>query len=223
MSLVRSAINIYSWTFYTKMLLMLVFVIPFIWMAVKNMVYKFYMPALFTVITFGLYASQCTATLYVNGTTGRADAILFYSYVIWIIGNVFYWLGWLSKREYKLSAIMDKAGMRLDKFLLLYCALIGCVLVILIYKTDLRTLTSYKAYRNWRQGVAQQYAAEWDARLEVLHDDSVKEVEFTPLTALPEMLLYTDLQEETGYYWVNNDCATYYGKTYIHIILPETQ
>lgn len=223
MSLVRSATNIYSWTFYTKMPLMLIFVIPFIWVAVKNMVYKFYMPALFTIMTFGLYASQCTATMYVNGTTGRADAILFYSYVIWIIGNVFYWLGWLNKREYKLSVMIDKVGTKLDKFLLLYCAFIGCILVFFIYKTDLQTITSYKAYRNWRQGFAQQYAAEWDARLEVLHDDSVKEVEFAPLTVQPEMLLYTDLQEETGYYWVNNACAIYYNKTYIHIVPPETQ
>lgn len=225
MSLVRSATNIYSWTFYTKIPLMLVFVIPFMWMAVKNMVYRFYMPVLFSVITFGLYASQCTATMYVSGATGggRMDDVLFYSYVIWIVGNVFYWLGWFNKREYKLSVMIDKVGTKLDKFLLLYCAFIGCILVFFIYKTDLRTITSYKAYRNWRQGFAQQYAAEWDARLEVLHDDSVKEVEFAPLTVQPEMLLYTDLQEETGYYWVNNACAIYYNKTYIHIVPPETQ
>ena len=223
MSLVRSAINVYSLTLHTKMPLMLVFVVPFIWMAVKNMEYKFHMPALFTIMTFGLYASQCTATMYVNGTTGRADAILFYSYVIWIIGNIFYWLGWLSKSKYKLSAIMDMAADRLDKFLLLYCALVGCALVILIYRTDLRNITSYKAYRNWRQGWAQQYAAEWDARIEILRDDSVKEVEFAPLTVCPEMLIYTDLQEETGYYWVNNACAIYYGKTYIHIVKPQEQ
>lgn len=224
MSLVRSATNIYSWTT-SKVLLMLVFVIPFMWMAVKNMVYKFNMPVLFTIMTFGLYASQCTATMYVDGTTGggRAADILYYSYVIWIVGNVFYWLGWLNKREYKLATIMDKAEKRLDKLLLIYCAFIGCVLVILIYRTDLRIITSYKAYRTWRQGWAQQYAAEWDARLEVLHDDSVKEVEFAPLTVQPEMLLYTDLQEDERYQWVNRDCATYYGKTYIHIVTPETQ
>lgn len=222
MSIVRSAVNIYSWT-NIKVLLMLILVIPFMWMAVKNMEFRFSVPPLFTVITFGLYSSQIVATMYVDGTTGggRMAAILYYSYLLWVVWNVFYWLGWLRKHNFKLLQRIHKTGERFGNFLLPYCALVGFVLVILIYKTDLRDLTSYKAYRNWRQGFAQQYAAEWDARLEVLHDENVTQVEFAPLTVRPEMLLYTDLQEESGYYWVNKACAQYYGKEYIHIVLPD--
>lgn len=222
MSIVRSAVNIYSWT-NIKVLLMLIFVIPFMWMAVKNMEFRFSVPPLFTVITFGLYSSQIVATMYVDGTTGggRMAAILYYSYLLWIVGNVFYWLGWLRRRNFRWLQRLQEVGERFSSLLLPYCVLIGFVLVILIYKTDLRNLTSYKAYRNWRQGFAQQYAAEWDARLEVLHDENVAQVEFAPLTVRPEMLLYTDLQEESGYYWVNVACAQYYGKEYVHIVLPD--
>lgn len=224
MSIVRSSVNIYSWT-NIKVLLMLIFVIPFMWMAVKNMEFRFSVPPLFTVITFGLYSSQIVATMYVDGTTGggRMAAILYYSYLLWIVGNVFYWLGWLRRRNFKRLQRLQEVGERFSSLLLPYCALIGFVLVILIYKTDLRNLTSYKAYRNWRQGFAQQYAAEWDARLEVLHDENVTQVEFAPLTVRPEMLLYTDLQEESGYYWVNRDCARYYGKEYVHIVLSDEE
>lgn len=221
MSLVRSATNIYSWT-NGKVLLVLLLLFPFVWMAVKNIKFSFRLPGLFTLLTFGLYASQSTATMYVDGTTGggRMAAVLYYSCLLWIVGNVGYWAGWLSRRASPIKDFLNSAGQRFGKYLLVYCGVIGAVLVTLIYLFDLHGLTSYKAYRDYRQGWARQYAAEWDARIEILRDDSVKEVEFAPLSVCPEMLLYTDLQPRDGYYWVNSACAQYYGKERVDIISP---
>lgn len=221
MSLVRSFTNIYSWT-NLKVVLMILFIIPFVWKAVKNMNFSFRFPGLFTLVTFGLYASQITATMYVDGTTGggRMGAILFYSYYMWIVGNVCCWLGWLSRKQYKIQNALEIIRQKIEKYILLYCAVIGAVLFGILYMADLHTLTSYKAYRNWKQGFAQQYAADWEARLEVLHDDSIKEIEFNPLSMCPELLVYTDLQDEEGDIWVNYACAEYYGKTYIRISVP---
>ncbi len=222
MSLLRSATNILSWTD-GKILLMLLFVLPFLWMSVRKSRFSFPLPALFTLITFGLYASQAAATMYVDGTTGggRMAAILYYSYVIWLVGNMGYWIGWLSHRKNRFCGFLDRLGKRFGRYLIVYCGGVGLVLVAAIYLTDLRQISSYRAYRDWRQGWAGQYAVEWDARLEILHDDRVKEVEFAPLSVYPEMLLYTDLQEESGYYWVNEACAQYYGKEYVHIVPTE--
>ena len=108
-----------------------------------------------------------------------------------------------------------------SKYLIFYCAIVGMLLSALIYKTDLREVTGYRAYRDWRQGWAQQYAAEWEERLEVLHDETIKDVVFEPLTVYPEMILYTDLQDEQGYIWVNHDCADYYEKNSITVISPQ--
>lgn len=64
------------------------------------------------------------------------------------------------------------------------------------------------------------HVAEWlgtglrcrlEERLKVLKDDSVKNPVFTPLNYV-EQLMYTDLQPENGYVWVNSACAEYYGK-----------
>lgn len=222
MSLVRSATNIYSWT-NIKVILMILFIIPFAWKCVKNISYEFKLPGIFTLLTFGLYASQITATMYVDGTTGggRMADILFYSYNVWMIGNVIYWLGWLNKRQNRVQKLMNDFQHRFGKLLLPYCAVIGAILVCIIYTNDLRQITSYRAYRDWRQGWAQQYAAEWDARIAVLKDENVKGVEFTPLSVYPEMILYTDLQDEEGYTWVNTACASYYGKEWITIVPPK--
>ncbi|MCM1044044.1 MAG: DUF6056 family protein [Candidatus Gastranaerophilales bacterium] len=223
MSLVRSFTNIYSWSADIKTLIVLLLILPFLWKAVKTMDCSFRFPGLFTLVTFGLYASQVTPNLYIEGSisSGRLGAILFYSYHLWLVGNVGYWIGWISRRKNKLTVYMEQISGKAGKYLLIYCAIVGLLLGGVIYRFDLRSLTSYRAYRSWRQGWAQQYAKEWEERLEVLHDDSVKEVCFSPLSVYPEMILYTDLQEADGYTWVNVDCAKYYDKDVIRVVAQE--
>ena len=222
MSLVRSATNIYSWT-NVKIILMLVLILPFAWQAVQGAGFDFRWPALFTLSTFGLYASQITPTMYVDGTTGggRMAAILYYSYHIWLVGNTCYWVGWICKRRRKWPALVERffsaAALLARKYLIPYCAVIGIVLAGVIYCFDLKEISSYRAYRDWRQGWTRQYALEWRERLEVLHDEGVKQVEFAPLSVCPETILYTDLQDENGYTWVNKACAEYYDKEYVRI------
>lgn len=102
LSLERTFLNIVSWTD-LKVLLMLLVLLPFLWKAVRKMNYEFRLPGLFTVLTFGVYASQATATIYVDGTMGggRQGAILWYFYVLWMVANVLYWCGWIAKRVLK--------------------------------------------------------------------------------------------------------------------------
>lgn len=218
MSLVRTATNIYSWT-NVKILLVLLFVLPFVWLCVKNMKFEFRFPGIFTALSFGVYASQITATMYVDGTTGggRMAAILYYSYCIWLLLNVIYWVGWISKKVPKIIDLAERIRNKFGKYFVVYCALIGVLLVAIVYVTDLKEITSYRAYRNWRQGWAQQYAAEWDARIEVLRNPEIHDVVFEPISVYPEMIMYTDLQDESGYVWVNSACAKYYGKSTISV------
>lgn len=68
--------------------------------------------------------------------------------------------------------------------------------------------------------MAQQYAEEWENRLKILHDDSVKTVEFMWLQYYPESLLSIELQvDENGIAkWINDSCAIYYDKESVCII-----
>jgi hypothetical protein len=228
MSLVRSATNIYSWT-NVKVVLMLLLILPFAWKAVQNVAYDFKYPVIFTLIAFGLYASQIAATMYVDGTTGggRMAAILYYSYHVWMVGNFCYWVGWLNRVKSAGSPLLTRisavAGRVAWRHLVLYCAGVGLILAGVIYKCDLKKISSYQAYRDWRQGWAQQYAAEWQERLEVLHDETIEEAYFKPLSVYPEMLVYTDLQDAEGYTWVNKACASYYGKQSVNIIKDDSE
>lgn len=215
--------DIYYQSANIKTVFLIILILPFLWKAVKNMDYGFRFPGLFTLITFCLYASQAAPNMYVEGgiSSGRLKAILYYSYHLWLAGNVGYWVGWISKRMGKISVLIEKFCGRFGKYLLLYCVVVGVLLVGAIYQFDLKSLSGYRAYRSWRQGWAQQYGKEWEERFAVLHDDSISEVTFAPLSVDPDVILYTDLQTEDGLIWVNDSCAEYYDKDVIRIVPPE--
>lgn len=219
LSFERTFLNIISWTD-IKMLLLLVLVFPFIWKAVRKMNYSFRMPIVFTALSFGVYSSQATATLYVDNNMGggRQGAILWYFYVLWIVANEIYWCGWAAGRILKPEKSEKVDGLA-QKYLLRYCGVVGVLLAAAVLFGNVQETSSYRAYRMWRNGWAQAYGEGWEERFKVLKDDSVKDVVFTPLYPV-ELIMYADLQPEDGYTWVNVVCADYYGKESITVINP---
>lgn len=219
LSFERTFLNIISWTD-LKMLLLLLLLIPFLWKAVRKMEYSFRLPGLFTALSFGVYSSQATATIYVDGTMGggRQGAILWYFYVVWMVANVLYWCGWIAKRALK-SEKSEKADRLSQKYLLRYCAVAGALLAAVVLFGNVESTTSYRAYRMWRNGWAQAYGKGWEERIAVLKDESVKNPVFPPLNYV-ELLMYADLQPENGYVWVNSACAEYYGKESVTVVSP---
>ncbi len=226
LSLWRSFTNIFSWT-NGKVVLVMLLILPFLWKAVRRLDCGFPLPGLFTAVSFGIYASQATATCYVDGTMGggRMGDVLFFTYYLWLALNAGYWIGWLQRKDFggtgslmgRFRRLMQHFRGLCGKYLLLYVAVVGGLLLGCIYFQDMKDTTFYKGYRMLRQGWAQQYGEEWEARLEVLKDESILEVEFAPLTVYPEMLTYADIQPEDDH-WINSGCARYYGKTYVHLI-----
>lgn len=220
LSFERTFLNMISWT-NLKVLLLLVLLVPFFWKAVRKMSYHFRFPGLFTVLSFGIYSSQATATIYVDGTMGggRQGAILWYFYVLFMVANAIYWCGWVAKRITKAEKA-EKADLLFQKYLLRYCTVAGACLTAVVLFGNVDSTVSYRAYRMWRNGWAQVYGAGWEERIKVLKDDSVKNPEFTPLNNV-ELIMYTDLQPENGYVWVNAACAEYYGKESVKVVTEQ--
>jgi len=147
---------------------------------------------------------------------GRQGAILWYFDVLWLVANVMYWCGWIAKHVVK-EEKAERIDEILKKYLLRYCAAAGAFLAAAVLFGNVQGTTSYRAYRMWKNGWARAYGAGWEERLKVLKDDSVKNPVFTPLNYV-ELLMYTDLQPEDGYVWVNGACAEYYGKESITVV-----
>lgn len=196
--------------------------IPFMCHAVKKMDWSFRLPLLFSIITIGLYASQIVATMYVDGTVGggRSLAILMYSYWLWMTLNMLYWIGWI----YKKTGFKLKNGILKSFAKLIYnnpgkiAVTLAFIMVIGMYLThDIRNVSSVKAVRDLRLGLAAGYAREWDERYLVLHDESQENVTFFRLYNRPDTLFYADFEIEEPYTWVNQACAQYYSKKLISV------
>ncbi|MCM1213512.1 MAG: DUF6056 family protein [Lachnospiraceae bacterium] len=215
MSLWRTFMNIYSWTT-VKILIMMIMIAPFLWKALRTMRYTFRYPVFFTLFTFGIYASQIVATMYVDGSTGgrRMADILYYGYHVWLLLNEGYWIGWLQRRR---RAAEDPALAQIRRWLgrrlLLWFCVAGIILAGVVGGMELKTLSTYRACVWLVKGYAGDYARAWEERLKVLKDDSIKEVYFDPLPGYEELIFYTDLQY--GENWVNKACAAYYDKEYV--------
>ena len=224
MSVTKTCVNIWLWSniaWFRPVLLML---IPFICHAVRKMDWSFRLPLLFTVITIGIFSSQIVATMYVDGTVGggRSVSILLYSYWIWAILNMTYWIGWIYRKtgfkiksdriKFVAKKLYDNPG-KVASFFALITITVLCVTL------QIKSVSTTRAVKDLITGRAAGYAREWDERYAVLHDESQSDVVFRRLENRPETLFYTDFEYEEQYMWVNSACATYYGKDSITVTL----
>lgn len=207
MSVIRTCINIYSWTT-LKIVLMVLLILPFLWLALREVSWKFRKPVLFTVFTFGIYAAQITANMYVEGgiSACRVADVLYYGYHVWLLMNIGYWIGWLQRRK-RFERLVS------EKHLLPWFLLTGLMLVGTAGATDLKGTSTYKACAWLLQGRAEEYGAAWEERLAMLHDESLKTVEFEPIGIGEEMIFYADFDSANP--WFGEACAEYYNKEYV--------
>lgn len=213
-SLYRTFLNIYSWTNVTIILLVLL-TVPFMIIAVKKSDLKFRYPLLFTFLSFGVYASMISPNIYTQGNTGggRTGDIIFYMYIVWMIANLLYWTGWIVNHLH-----IEKLNDKIKSFWpIAYYIVIAGLLCLVIYKSDWRKINQYNAYRDVKQGWAKQYSIEWNERFVVLNDESITDPVFDKLSTNPETIMYTDLQDEDGYTWINVVCSYYYEKNSVTV------
>ena len=174
--------------------------------------YKYPFPLLVTVFSLGIFAAQFTPTLYTLGITGagRIQNLYRWTFYIWLYGNELYWVGWLCRKRLIFSGSAEDAqtggGCLLGGWILG-----GALLVFSLYVWAGNTLTSLNAVYSLRYRQAQTYYAEYQERLSVLKDDSVKEVYFEPYTYHPYLLFFGDITSDPND-WVNRAMSSYYGK-----------
>ena len=188
--------------------------LPLFFYIVKKSRYKYRFPLFITLLSFGVFASQFTPTLYTLGIIGAGRILNLYriNFYIFFFGNELYWVGWLVRRLEEKYEVIQKADVKRECNLLLpgWC-LGGILLCFTLIFWGGTTLTSVSALTSLRDGGAKQYYQEYKARLELLEDSSVKEVTLEPFSYKPYVLYFGDLTENPDD-WVNNSMERYFGK-----------
>lgn len=197
-------------------LLALVFLLPVLWNAAANAHLSFRWPLLFFVFTFGLYAGQFCPTWYALKQAGPARLldIIFYSAFFWMAVNLFYFLGWLQRRLWAENGAVPQG-----RYTIGFVAVTAALLAVSCFAMrDMLNFTSIQALNALRTGQAQQYHAEFEARVEILEDTAQPDAVLQPYSVRPRVLYFDDATSDAAD-WRNGAIAYYYGKHSV-IVLP---
>lgn len=210
-SIKLSAQNCINWTTLPTILMFLLLTLP-IYQIIQNNNYKFKYPIVFTILTFGIFASQQVPPIYAmnNPGDGRTLDIFYYSYYWFIIANIFYYIGWYKNKFDKLKLFEYLNNNIFLYTLTIMLLLLGTLYIQEMYKNSL----TYVAYQSLKTGEAKQYYSEIVERYKIYEDGNIKEVKVKPLTTRPSLICRNDLQSNKNNinYWENKAVARYFNK-----------
>lgn len=198
-------------------LLALVFLLPVLWNAAANAHLSFRWPLLFFVFTFGLYAAQFCPTWYALKQAGPARLldIIFYSAFFWMAVNLFYFLGWLQRRLWAENGAVPQG-----RYTIGFVAVTAALLAVSCFAMrDMLNFTSIQALNALRTGQAQQYHAEFEARVEILEDTTQPDAVLQPYSVRPRVLFFDDATPYADN-WRNEALRDYYGKRSVVVLPP---
>ena len=184
-----------SWTGIWVALALLI-ATPFLWKTVSQINFRFPYPVLVIGFAYGVFCSMSCPTFYTMNSTGpaRVVAIVYYAFLFFLFLSYFYLLGYVCqviKRRQRLSVFFQTMANSFavkGAVMALFCLLAA----VQILSGKVTQSTSGKAIRLLASGEAAAYEREYQERLRILEDDTVKDVVFQPYVSQPEMLYVGD-------------------------------
>lgn len=208
------------------LLILVIFLIPLLYKIAAKTNYSYSHPIFVSFGSFCLFASMFCPSIYATGKRGpdRLLNIVYYAFVILLIANLFYILGWYQRRT-KTRSICTEVGNQESE-----CkrsAYSGAFLSTVVFLTLVILLgsalagsyyTSGKATLDLVQGHAQAYYETAMERVELLTDDSQQDVVLPRYPVKPRVLFWADISADPAS--GHNSISKYYQKNTV-ILGPE--
>lgn len=195
-------------------IVILILLLPVLSHVVKKSIRKFRMPGLFSFVTISLVASMNTPLLYAMGGAGipRQVNILKMCFQLVLVINLFYWLGWINRRNDQIIEKLSKTEMACG------CCFLFLLGTLIHFKYDEQVLndySSYAAYISLRTGEAAAFDREYKERMDII-EKSGSVVEANEFTVKPYLLYFDDITRDSSD-WRNKAYAAWWGKDSIVI------
>jgi hypothetical protein len=151
----------------------------------------------------------------------RVLAIIYYGFMLFSLTAYYYVLGYLYRycEAVKMKTeIQNEIKTKVNHYAphMLAAAVFVYLAFIQLYSGEFSECTAIKAYNLLKNGEAAAYEQEYQERLKLLRDDTVKDVVFMPYENQPDMLFVGDFQGDTDN--INNQkVAEYFGKDSIMV------
>ena len=202
-------INQYSRWEVAVILLMLAIIF---WKLSGNIEHRFEHPFIFLLFALGMSASNVVPPLFATGNieAGRIMSIFWAEYVVMIVLTVFYITAWIRQsietdKAQELSMTVESSSLVFSLVLVLSVGSLLCI------KADPHYYGATSAIADITSGDAGTYKGESLERLEILEDESVTDAVLPEYTVKPEMLFFSDVEEDKDF-WINQVVARYYHK-----------
>lgn len=178
-------------------------------------------------VDFMLISAMFCAPYYIFRTfgAGRLEDTVYASYIMLLILTYTYTLGVL--RSTALGATLHQyrskvAESEKNVYVLRFCLLIAMAYIAMAGKCSNNYSTGVAATQEILIGEAKAYDYQYEQRIQLYENPTVKAVEVEPFTVKPELLFFDDLREDANS-WINGSMAKYYHKDSIALKKEETE
>ena len=207
-------------------LMVMLLLVPMIWQAVKSTDYRFRYPGIVLALSFCLYATGYTPSLYSLGHAGLSRTLnaVKITYLLLLFLNEIYWIGWLrqlleKKTEQTTGQLtIQKLTIRNGAAAWWFYVLIGvaCLVIFRASPNQAGHYSSYGAYYYVHTGEAYNFHQEYLERVKRLSGNA-KNVHLQAYRFQPWFLCMGDISEDAGNE-ANRSLAMWYGKDSVTLI-----
>ena len=201
-----------SWT-NISVIMMFVFLLPFIWQLVKNSPLKFRYPILATILSGGLYLSEYAPISYAFGgfAPGRMINIYYLNFYLLLLFNVCYWVGYLCRKlETKKPAVIANIESAQKKWQSAYVCIVGVLFLLSVARVGITNTNLYKVYVELYNGSYEMVDEFYEDRVAYLKEHQGEDVVVDKVPYESAITFYSDIFNYKEH-MVNVAMARYYG------------
>lgn len=212
--------NIGQWT-NLSVIMLFVFMLPFVWTFVRGCSCKFRFPLLATILSGGLFLAEYAPVSYAYGgyAPGRMVNLYYWNFYWLILFNVIYWIGWMDR---KLRTVwkekLENAAAAQKNWQPIYILAVGIALLI-INSSGIKDSNFYWVcieLKNRNYQFVDQFMSE---RIAYFEEHQGEDVEIKEIPYKSEITYFSDIFPDTNHL-VNTTMAEYYGVKSITMIVP---
>jgi hypothetical protein len=192
------------------------------WKMVPAMAFDVQHPVVFAVFSLSMMACCVAPPLYAVGdiSAPRIRSTMWMQFVVMLVLTIVYFARWIWQVVSAEAAVNNEESephfSMVSSVLIVVLALFLCFGSLLSVVANKHYYSGTSAIIDMVSGDARKYLDEKMERLEVLQDDSVREVVFSPHSVRPELLFQSDIYTDPTL-WENEIVATYYGKDSVRV------
>lgn len=203
---------IVSWS-NVSVVMLYVFLVPFIWQLVRSCGWKFRWPVLVTILSGGLYLAEFAPVSYAFGgyAPGRMINLYYINFYWLMLFNVFYWLGWINRvLSAKCQEKLQKLVEGQSKWQPAYVCVVGLVFLLSVVKVGVTNTNLYWVYAELYNGYYQQVDKCIEERVQYFEEHQGEDVVVEPIPYRSVITYFSDLFPDKGHI-LNEAMADYYG------------